>query len=238
MLVRLPAPQPRAAAEARDHNTGVGMCRSLHDYLRRQSRESKRFFSALVKDPRVARLLNESITVARRWSEDRSADRSAFDRMKRFSLEHSPAVRRTRSAIWFRMLAGRSACIRIAARSVPDHRMLTKPSAELSLFDTLSQLDLLRAAKLLGPEGGRLITEGGQYDIDIATQVEFDRSRFRLAVDSATVTLALSPVARHRLEWHCSACETPCEHAGAAFSLILEEKLALGLTDEIGRAHV
>ena len=35
--------------------------------------------------------------------------------------------------------------------------------------------------------------------------------------------------ARNRLEWRCDNCEVPCEHAGAAFSLILEEKLALGL---------
>ncbi len=37
--------------------------------------------------------------------------------------------------------------------------------------------------------------------------------------------------ARDRLEWHCSACNVPCEHAGAALSLILEEKLALSLAD-------
>ena len=105
--------------------------------------------------------------------------------------------------------------------------MLTKPSAELTLFDTLSRLTFTSVTKLLGAEGDRLIAAGGKYDIDIATQVKFDRDRFRLAVDSTTVTLALSPAARDRLEWRCSACNVPCEHAGAAFSLILEEKLAL-----------
>ena len=109
--------------------------------------------------------------------------------------------------------------------------MLTKPSAELTLFDTLSRLTFTSVTKLLGAEGDRLIAAGGKYDIDIATQVEFDRDRFRLAVDSTTVTLAMSPAARGRLKWRCSACNVPCEHAGAAFSLILEEKLALGLAD-------
>ena len=109
--------------------------------------------------------------------------------------------------------------------------MMTKPSAELTLFDTLSRLTFARATKLLGSEGARLIAAGGKYDIDITTQVEFARDRFRLAVDSATVTLALSPAARDRLEWRCSACNVPCEHVGAAFSLILEEKLALRLAD-------
>ncbi len=107
--------------------------------------------------------------------------------------------------------------------------MLTKQSAELTLFDKLSRLTFLQATKLLGPEGTDLIAAGGKYDIDLTTQVDFDRDRFRLTVDSATVTLALSAAARDRLEWRCSACEMPCEHAGAAFSLILEEKLALGL---------
>jgi hypothetical protein len=109
--------------------------------------------------------------------------------------------------------------------------MLTKPSAELTLFDTLSRLTFIRATKLLGADGNQLIAAGGKYDIDITTQVKFDRDRFRLAIDSTTVTLALSPAARNRLQWHCDTCDIPCEHAGAAFSLILEEKLALGLAD-------
>jgi hypothetical protein len=107
--------------------------------------------------------------------------------------------------------------------------MLTKPSPELTLFDKLSRLTFLQATKLLGPNGSDLIAAGGKYDIDVTTQVAFDRERFRLAVDSAAVTLTLSPAARDRLEWRCNACEVPCEHVGAAFSLILEEKLALGL---------
>jgi superfamily II DNA or RNA helicase len=107
--------------------------------------------------------------------------------------------------------------------------MLTKTSAELTLFDTLSRLTLARATRLLGADGNRLIAAGGKYDIDIATQVEFNRQRFRLALSDSTVTLALSPSARDRLSWRCDTCDVPCEHAGAAFSLVLEEKLALGL---------
>src|SRR5215475_12220511 len=107
--------------------------------------------------------------------------------------------------------------------------MLTKTSAELTLFDTLSRLTLARAGKVLGADGKRLIAAGGKYDIDIATQVKFDRQQFRLALNDSAVTLALSPLARDRLEWRCDNCDIPCEHAGAAFSLVLEEKLALGL---------
>jgi ERCC4-related helicase len=107
--------------------------------------------------------------------------------------------------------------------------MLTKSSADLTLFDTLSRLTFARATKLLGTQGSQLIAAGGKYDIDIATQVEFDRRKFRLAMNGSAVTLALSPSARDRLDWRCDTCDVPCEHAGAAFSLILEEKLALGL---------
>ncbi len=109
--------------------------------------------------------------------------------------------------------------------------MTTKAGPELTLFDTLSRLTFIRAAKLLGPDGNRLIAAGGKYEIDISAQVEFDKDEFRLAVDSTTVTLGLSSAARDRLDWRCSTCDVPCEHAGAAFSLILEEKLALGLAD-------
>ena len=109
--------------------------------------------------------------------------------------------------------------------------MLTKPGPKLTLFDKLSRLSFVQATKLLGPTGAHLIAAGGKHDIDITTQVEFDQDRFRLAVDAATVTLALSPAAHDRLEWRCSTCNVPCEHVGAAFSLILEEKLALRLAD-------
>jgi hypothetical protein len=109
--------------------------------------------------------------------------------------------------------------------------MLTKASSELTLFDRLSHLSFNSAAKLLGAEGSRLITEGGKYDIDIFTQVQFDRDRFRLTLGGSVVTLSLNLAARDRLEWRCNTCDVPCEHAGAALSLILEEKLALGLAD-------
>jgi len=95
--------------------------------------------------------------------------------------------------------------------------MLTKPSQKLTLFDKLSRLSFLQATKLLGPTGADLIAAGGKVDIDLTTQVDFDQDRFRLAVDSAMVTIALSPTRQDRLEWRCSACNVPCEHVGAAF---------------------
>jgi hypothetical protein len=54
---------------------------------------------------------------------------------------------------------------------------------------------------------------------------------FRLALPGAIVTITLKADAPRRLHWSCSACEGACEHAGAAFALILEEKMALGLAE-------
>jgi len=105
----------------------------------------------------------------------------------------------------------------------------TKKSGELTLNDRLSRLSYTRACRLLGEKGDFLIREGGKFEIDIDEQVTLERNCFRLRLPDATVQIALQPEARHRLRWSCSSCETACAHAGAAFSLIMEEKMALGL---------
>jgi hypothetical protein len=46
-----------------------------------QSRTSRTFFRSVVLDPRVSRLLDESIAAVRASLADRSGDRAAFDRM-------------------------------------------------------------------------------------------------------------------------------------------------------------
>jgi SNF2 family DNA or RNA helicase len=106
----------------------------------------------------------------------------------------------------------------------------TKATSELTLFDRLSRLTFREAAKLLGPDGKRLLHAGGAREIDIDEQVELSADAFRLRLDGTAVTISLSPAARDRIDWSCDACDLPCEHAGAAFSLLLEEKLALGLS--------
>jgi len=47
------------------------------------------------------------------------------------------------------------------ASSFTNSTMSTKTSAKLTLFDKLSRLTFLQAVKHLGPEGKRLINEGG-----------------------------------------------------------------------------
>ncbi len=98
---------------------------------------------------------------------------------------------------------------------------------ELTLKDRLSRLTYNRACKLLGPEGASLIRQGGRFDIDmVENNVYLDDEHFSLSVNGAVVTISNE---NGRLDFHCSTCQTACQHAGAAFSLILEEKTLLGL---------
>ncbi len=113
--------------------------------------------------------------------------------------------------------------------------MTTKTSRKLSLHDRLSRLGFPEACKLWGENGKKLIQAGARYEISIDEQVSWSNGTFRLqlpdpsAARDLVITIARSPDRRQWLGWSCSGCETACEHAGAAFSLILEEKTALGL---------
>ncbi len=102
-------------------------------------------------------------------------------------------------------------------------------TATLTLRDVLSHLSYTRARKLLGPHGVVLLRSGGQKTIDIDGQVRMDAHSLTLDCGESVVTLRLSDAASGRIDFSCSTCAKPCEHVGAALSLILEEKLALGL---------
>jgi len=98
------------------------------------------------------------------------------------------------------------------------------------LKDRLSRLTFAQACKLLGADGNKLIMKGGKFGIpSIEDNVYLGDDLFRLSVDGAVVTITLMTEARRRLHFNCNKCETLCEHVGAAFALILEEKTVLGL---------
>jgi len=109
----------------------------------------------------------------------------------------------------------------------------TQQRDRLTLRDRLSRLDYRTACKLLGEEGPRLIREGGQRTIEVVSQVSLDDDALTLRLhgrDSAKVVISLTKAARRRLQFRCSSCTVACAHIGAAFSLILEEKMELGLS--------
>jgi len=100
----------------------------------------------------------------------------------------------------------------------------------ITLKDRLSHLTYREASKLLGPDGERLIRQGGRYPIDMDEQVTWGNDLLKLNLGEAIITMSLNPESPKFLRFACSECKTSCEHVGAAFSLILEEKLALGLS--------
>ncbi|MCH8252404.1 MAG: DEAD/DEAH box helicase [Planctomycetes bacterium] len=100
---------------------------------------------------------------------------------------------------------------------------------ELTLTDRLSRLSYPQACKLLGSDGRGLIQRGGAWEIDIDEHVYLRGDLFRLSLDDAVVTITTKADVPQRLRWNCTRCTSACEHVGAAFSLVLEEKMALGL---------
>jgi superfamily II DNA or RNA helicase len=98
-----------------------------------------------------------------------------------------------------------------------------------TLKDKLSHLTYAQAVKLLGPQGKELLMVGGKFDIDISEQVTFNAECFQLQLEGAVVDLHLDPLKPKRIHMTCSQCQGICEHQGAALSLILEEKMTLGL---------
>jgi hypothetical protein len=72
--------------------------------------------------------------------------------------------------------------------------------------------------------------EGGKFEINLFEQVALDDDRFRLNLGEAVVEIGLSNDKRQRFDIRCSRCNVACVHKGAALSLVLEEKLALGLS--------
>jgi hypothetical protein len=100
----------------------------------------------------------------------------------------------------------------------------------IHLKDRLSHLTYRQASKLLGPEGEHLIRQGGKFDFDIEEQVNWSEDLLKINLGDALVTFSLTPEKPGTLGFACSECTKACVHLGAAFSLILEEKLALGLS--------
>ena len=115
--------------------------------------------------------------------------------------------------------------------------MKAKQSDRLTLKDRLSRLTYLQACKLLGPQGAELIRQGSGCDeVDLDRDVYLRGDLFRVKFPScergksgAVVTITTMASARHGLRFNCTTCETICRHIGAAVSLVLEEKTALGL---------
>ncbi len=75
---------PKTSEEIRDHNEGIELCQALHNFKMNQSRKSKQFFQALLKQPRIAAVIRESGELTNQWHAQRPTPESAvFDRIQR-----------------------------------------------------------------------------------------------------------------------------------------------------------
>ena len=100
----------------------------------------------------------------------------------------------------------------------------------MNKFKTLlSRMSLNKVKKILGPETDRLLREGGVYDITIEDEVEFTSDVFKVKTNSFCVELIYNDAFPKKLEIKSSTSVSSPE-VGAVFSLILEEKLSLGLS--------
>ena len=102
----------------------------------------------------------------------------------------------------------------------------------MTLRERLAHLNLNHAIKILSPHGDRLIAEGGKMQIDPSSDIELASNimRVRIPSDDARVTIMEDSGSVHKLRVFCSACSGICAHAGAAFSMVLENKDILGLS--------
>lgn len=103
--------------------------------------------------------------------------------------------------------------------------------------DRLARLTVHQAIQLLGDDGQQLVREARQFEIDIENDVYLGESLFRVLVpvgnsesDRVSVTIQMLSGRKRELKIQCDECETPCVHAGAAISVLLEDKLELGLS--------
>ncbi len=111
--------------------------------------------------------------------------------------------------------------------------MAVKENKTVSLKNKLSRLTYKQVCRLLGSNTDKLLVRGGQFDINIQDHVVLTNTQFQLQLPDALVTIRLSDTGKHRLLFECDKCgDHVCFHTGAAFSLLLEEKIALGLSIE------
>lgn len=120
-------------------------------------------------------------------------------------------------------------------------RSTPRTTAHVTLRTRLTRLNLRSVEKLLGSQADDLLRRGAaRYGdhIDVDRDVYLRGDLFRLTIRDPSgrngrvrVTMTLRADRSKRLLYQCDRCQGLCVHIGAAFSLILEDKYALGLSD-------
>lgn len=118
--------------------------------------------------------------------------------------------------------------------------MKVKKSKDLTLHDILSQLTMQQTQKCIGLDTAKLLPKVSTWEIEIAEQVVFLKNLFQVSFPpspelSAPVVVKITqhPAHKDQLAIACDATgEDRALAIAATFSLLLEEKFALGLSAE------
>ena len=122
-----------------------------------------------------------------------------------------------------------------AAKAKRNPHRVTK---RLTIRDRLGQLTVRAAERLLGEQGAKRLRMGGTIEIDVDNSVRITGdSLFAAMLDPdvpsgvAQVTVVEMSNKTGGLHLHCDACKTDCDHIAATLHMVLESKLALGLSE-------
>lgn len=113
-----------------------------------------------------------------------------------------------------------------------------KSKKRVSFRDRLARLTYIQACRLLGEAGEQLLRSGGKrWDLNAEDHAYLAGDLFRVSIldetlpaRKAIVVLTQMTARTQELHLRCDQCDVPCEHAGAALNLLLEQKLPLGLS--------
>lgn len=107
----------------------------------------------------------------------------------------------------------------------------------IGIQERLGRLTWQAACRLMGDDGAERIRRGGRFEIDLRDGVYLGGDMLRVNVPDpdltdthAIVTIVEKTSQSKGLQFNCDRCGPRCDHIAAALGLVLDEKLALGLS--------
>jgi len=108
----------------------------------------------------------------------------------------------------------------------------------LGIRDRLGRLTYRGACRLLSDQDGETrLRQGGRFEINLPRDVYLGGDTLRvnvldpeLASGKAIVTIVEMTSKPKGLHLHCDQCETRCDHLAAVLGMVLDDKMALGLS--------